>query len=53
MTKDLCNNCKHYFGDLKCSAFPERIPDRILTGGNDHSKPLKEQDNDIVFEPIE
>lgn len=49
----LCNNCKNYIGDLKCLAFPNEISQEILNGENDHSKPLPEQDNDIVFEPIE
>lgn len=51
MQKDLCNNCKNYFGDLKCLAFPDGIPKKILTGKNDHSEPLKSQDIPIVFEP--
>lgn len=28
----------------------DKIPNAILTGGNMHSKPLKDQDNDIIFE---
>jgi hypothetical protein len=46
----LCQNCKYYFGELKCMAFPDRIPDEILKGDNDHSKPLPDQGDDIVFE---
>ncbi len=52
MQIDLCNRCKHYLTDLKCIAFPEGIPAEILTGKNNHSKPLPKQDNEIVFEPI-
>lgn len=52
MQIDLCNRCIHYLGDLKCAAFPKGIPDEILEGKNDHSKPLKGQKNKIVFEPI-
>ncbi len=48
----LCNICKNYMGDLTCQAFPDGIPDEILSGNNDHSKPLPEQGNDIVFETI-
>ncbi len=44
-------NCKHYLFEGSCLAFPDRIPDEILDGDNDHSKPLPDQDNDIVFEP--
>lgn len=48
-----CFLCKNYFSDLKCQAFPIQIPEVILLDGNDHSEPLPEQDNDIVFEPID
>jgi hypothetical protein len=33
-------------------AFPDGIPDQILSGQNEHSKSLKGQRNKIVFEPI-
>ena len=46
-----CNNCANKLKGLKCKAF-DIIPDIILFGDNDHSKPLPNQDNDIVFEPI-
>jgi hypothetical protein len=52
MTNNLCNNCKHYVGGLTCLAF-ERIPNQILSGNNDHSKPLKGQNEDYTFEPKE
>lgn len=48
----LCQNCKNYLSDLSCQAF-KKIPDEILLKGNPHDKPLKNQGNDIVFEPIE
>ena len=50
----VCFNCKHLnvFG-LGCKAFPDGIPDEITSGENKHSKPLPEQENDLVFEPIE
>lgn len=51
MQTDLCITCAHYLGDLACLAFPERIPNEILTGTNDHSKPLKNQDSDLIYEP--
>jgi len=49
----ICNNCKH-FRPLEggCDAFPDEIPDEILQS-NEHFKPLKDQENKIVFEPIE
>ncbi len=49
----ICMVCKHHKAKFKCPAFPNGIPDEILNGNNDHSKPLPEQDNDIVFEPID
>lgn len=48
----LCNICKNYLGDLTCQAFPNGIPNEILQGENNHSSPLPNQNNDIVFEPI-
>ncbi len=48
----VCNSCIHKDElDWSCKAF-DKIPDIILTGENDHSKPLPEQKNDIVFEKI-
>jgi hypothetical protein len=35
-----------------CLAFPDGIPDEI-DFNNNHSSPLPEQDNDIVFEESE
>lgn len=47
----VCINCKNYLNDLTCKAFPNGIPNEILNTSNDHSKPLPDQQNDIVFEP--
>ena len=49
--KIICEKCNH-FTPLKggCKAFND-IPNEILSGENDHSKPLKDQKNEIVFEP--
>ena len=47
-----CLNCKNYIDDLTCSAFAEKIPNDILEGINDHSEPLPNQENNIIFEPI-
>jgi hypothetical protein len=46
----ICINCKNYLKGLTCKAFPEGIPEEILNGDNNHSKPLPDQENDIVFE---
>lgn len=49
----ICFSCKHFdIQSSTCSAFPYEIPDEILSGENDHSVPLPDQDNDIVFTPI-
>ena len=45
----VCDACKNLIKGKKCKAF-DIIPDEILTGKNDHSKPLPNQDNDTVFE---
>ena len=52
MQNNRCFNCKWYTGKLKCLAFPKGIPNEILTGNENHKKPLKNQDNNIVFEEI-
>jgi len=52
--KDLiCFKCEH-FNQLigGCKAFPDDIPSEIIAGDNDHKKPLPDQKNNIVFEPI-
>lgn len=52
-TKNLCQNCEHYWGDLACAAFTERIPDEILTGDNDHTHKHPDQVGDFVFTPLD
>jgi hypothetical protein len=50
----LCINCKHYNIDKNnCNAFKVEIPYEIYVGLNDHSEPLPEQENNIIFEPID
>ena len=50
----ICFRCKHWrIFNGGCDAFGNDIPREITSGENDHSKPLPEQENDIVFEPIE
>ena len=52
MTSTTCLKCKHYQVGV-CEAFPDEIPIDIWHGENNHKKPLPEQDNDIVFTPID
>jgi len=50
-----CPNCSNLIMTeefLVCSAFTKGIPEEILTGEVDHTKPYK-GDNGIQFEPIE
>jgi hypothetical protein len=51
-TKIGCPICKYYHFDGTCTAFGEGIPFGFLAGLDAHTKPLKEQQNDIVFEWI-
>ena len=54
--RPICMACNHYaWGDseiLSCKAYPKGIPEAILTGDHDHTKPYK-GDNGIQFEPKE
>ena len=47
-----CLNCKYYILNYKCVAFIDGIPIKIVNGENDHKNPLPQQNNDIVFEPV-
>jgi hypothetical protein len=47
----LCITCKNYLDELNCLAFPDGIPEEILSGDNDHEKPLPEQFNGLVYTP--
>lgn len=51
----ICLDCKNFISidrdnNIKCKAF-DNVPDEIYEGKNNHSKPLDDQLNDIVFEP--
>jgi hypothetical protein len=45
----ICNTCVHHVEGLTCKAF-DVIPDIILFGDNDHSKPMTHQKNDLVYQ---
>jgi hypothetical protein len=55
LQKVICRDCKHYNREkpFTCKAFPDEIPRGIIIGKIDHSKPLPNQGNNIVFEPKE
>lgn len=46
-----CNKCVNYIVDGRCNAFNKIIPEKILTGEHDHTKPFK-GDGGIRFEPV-
>jgi hypothetical protein len=47
----VCFKCKHFRRfEGGCLAFPNGIPDEITSGKNQHSTPLPNQGNNIVFE---
>jgi hypothetical protein len=49
--------CKHFQGTAMghdfCAAFPDGVPDEIAHGENQHTAPLQDQGNGIVFEAFE
>lgn len=53
-TEIICEKCKHFVKFYKggCAAFSD-IPREILEGKNKHKRPLKNQKNNLVFEPLE
>lgn len=46
-----CILCDHYRGELTCVAFPDRIPQEILSGEHDHEEPYP-GDQGIRFKPF-
>jgi hypothetical protein len=52
MMTEQCPVCKHYLNLFECEAFPEGIPDEILSGEVDHTEPYP-GDNGIRFEAVE
>lgn len=51
MQSSQCIGCEHYLGAFKCDAFPDRIPQVILSGSHDHAEPYP-GDNGIQYEPL-
>jgi hypothetical protein len=56
ITPPKCSICRHFnlVPSIKpnCKAFPKGIPENIWLKGKDHSKPMKDQENDIVYEEM-
>lgn len=52
MQKLLCVICKNYLDEGTCLAFPNGIPQEILTGEGNHAEPLPGQGNNFVFEEL-
>lgn len=48
--KSQCKNCDNYILNFTCFAFPKKIPEDVYINKIIHNKPLKNQNNDIVFE---
>ena len=51
----ICLQCKH-FDTVRiggCKAFPGEIPDVVLSGESNHSSPIRGQEGDYVYTPIE
>lgn len=47
----LCLTCKHFNESRgNCAAF-NKIPDEFLSGEFEHTRVIKEQKNDLVYEP--
>jgi hypothetical protein len=53
MQKSLCAHCKNYLGNIKCFAFPKKIPSEILYGKENHDKVISGQANNIVYEEMQ
>ena len=47
-----CKLCNSNGLFLFCKAFESGVPDEIINGENDHTEPLPNQENNIIFEPI-
>jgi hypothetical protein len=48
MTGNQCQICAHYWGDLKCRAYPDGIPQKYLEGET-HDKVTDDQDGEDVY----
>lgn len=46
-----CMACLNWKENIVCNAFPDGIPEEILTGEHDHTESF-DGDNGITFEPL-
>lgn len=53
MESDYCLRCKHYLSSGTCEAYEEKIPKEIFVGEVEHDSPRPDQENNIVFEPLD
>jgi hypothetical protein len=53
--KDQCKDCKNYWGNKRCLAFPNGIHSELLNGEHDHWKSYPDddypKDNGVRFKP--
>jgi hypothetical protein len=48
--KSVCTHCKYFeYKYYSCEAFPNGIPNNILSGESNHLTPTKNQNNTIVY----
>lgn len=45
----VCYSCRHLLQEGTCLAFPDGIPEDILSGVDDHRSPSFGQKNNLVF----
>ncbi|MBU1275809.1 MAG: cytoplasmic protein [Proteobacteria bacterium] len=50
--KCACDECRHYYGEGKCLAFPEGIPLAIQSGDIEHCVTIT-GDKGVIFEPMD
>ena len=44
-----CAQCRHYNGDYSCVAFPDEIPESLLSGEQKHDFVIPSQQGNVIF----